>query len=87
MKSLLIAAGLATAMLGFAVPAAAQDTRPRMDQRDRASNDSMARNDDRSDRRHDSRWGGRNDRRSGWNNRRCHNVKRHHRWVRVCGRR
>ena len=22
----------------------------------------------------------------GWNNRRCHNERRHHRWVRVCGR-
>jgi hypothetical protein len=33
---------------------------------------------------HDRRWNG--NRR--WNsNRWCHNVRRHHRWVRVCGRR
>ena len=95
MKSLLIAASLATAMLAFAAPAQAQNTRPGMNQsnandegrRDRATDGAMARGDRQDDRRNDGRWNDRNDRGSGWNGHRCHNVRRHHRWVRVCNRR
>ncbi len=54
--------------------------RDNRDNRDRADRD----NRDRGDR---GGWSNNNDRRWGWNNRRCHNVRRHHRWVRVCGRR
>ncbi len=95
MKSLLIAASLATAMLAFATPVMAQDMRPGMSQpnsndqtrRDRTTDGNMARGDGRTDRRGDGRWSDNNDRRAGWNGRRCHNVRRHHRWVRVCNRR
>jgi Ni/Co efflux regulator RcnB len=84
MKSLLIAASLATAMLGIATPAFAQDMRPGMS---RTSND-HARGDRRVDRRTETtRTTSRSVRHTGWGARRCHNVKRHHRWVRVCNRR
>lgn len=39
----------------------------------------------RGDRRGDRGWRG-NDRRYGWNARRCHNERRHGRWVRICRR-
>lgn len=87
MKILLIAASIATAIAGAAVPALAQDMRPGMNQpnsnddgrRDRGAENKMSRDDQRM-----SRGDDRNDRASGWNGRRCHNVRRHHRWVRVC---
>lgn len=92
MKTFLIAAGLMAAMLG-AAPAsaapiagnapmmAAPAPQMRGDRRDER------RWDRREDRRDDRRWDRRHDRRWGWNARRCHNVRRHHRWVRVCNRR
>ena len=84
MKSLLIAASLATAMLGIATPAVAQDMRPGMSR----TNNDQARGDRRVDRhRETTRTTSRSVRHTGWGARRCHNVKRHHRWVRVCNRR
>ena len=84
MKSLLIAASLATAMLGIATPAVAQDMRPGMSR----TNNDQARSDRRVDRhRETTRTTSRSVRHTGWGARRCHNVKRHHRWVRVCNRR
>ena len=92
MKSLLIAASLATAMLGIATPAFAQDMRPGMSRTtttDQARSDrDRATNDRRVDRRTETtRTTSRSVRHTGWGARRCHNVKRHHRWVRVCHRR
>ena len=94
MKNLLIAAGMAATML-FAAPALAapapagtgisapQDMRDgqRNDRGDRADRDRGDRGDrgNWNNNRGGNRWGGRN----RW----CHNVRRHHRWVRVCGRR
>lgn len=43
-------------------------------------------NHGRRDGRQD-RWNNGRGHRYGWNARRCHNERRHHRWVRVCGRR
>ncbi len=90
MKSLLIAASLATAMLGIATPAFAQDMRPGMSRTtttDQTRGD-RATNDRRVDRRTETtRTSSRSVRHTGWGARRCHNVKRHHRWVRVCNRR
>jgi Ni/Co efflux regulator RcnB len=84
MKSLLIAASLATAMLGVATPAFAQDMRPGMSR----TNNDQARGDRRVDRRTETtRTTSRSVRHTGWSARRCHNVKRHHHWMRVCNRR
>ena len=86
MKSLLIAASLATAMLGIATPSVAQDMRPGMS-RTTTTTDQM-RGDHRVDRhRETTRTISRSVRHTGWGARRCHNVRRHHRWVRVCNRR
>ncbi|HEX7848474.1 MAG TPA: hypothetical protein VF485_01960 [Sphingomonas sp.] len=85
MKSLLIAAGLATAMLGIATPAFAQDMRPGMS---RTTTTDQVRRDGQVDRRTETtRTTNHSVRHTGWGARRCHNVKRHHRWVRVCNRR
>jgi hypothetical protein len=98
MKTFLIAASIATAMLGFASAAMAQDMRPGMNQpgtRDGSSRDNasgrMAGDNRQMNRGNDRRDGGndrmnRGDNRSGgWHNRGCHKVRRHHRWMRVCG--
>lgn len=97
MKKLLIAATLAASLLmgapamaapvsGTGVAAAPQDSR--YDRRDDRRDDRRAdrRWDNRGDRRGD-RWNRNNGRRYGWNGPRCQNVRRHHRWVRVCSRR
>jgi Ni/Co efflux regulator RcnB len=89
MKSLLIAASLATAMLGIATPAVAQNMRPEVT---RTTTTDQTRGDRANDRRVDrrtetTRTTSRNVRHTGWGARRCHNVRRHHRWVRVCNRR
>jgi hypothetical protein len=90
MKSLLIAASLATAMFGIAGPAVAQDMRPGMSRTtttDQTRGD-RATNDRRVNRhRETTRTTSRSVRHTGWGARRCHHVKRHHRWVRVCNRR
>jgi len=93
MKSFWIAAAMAGMMIG-AAPAVASPAggtpgiSAPQDMRD------GRRDDRRMDRRDDRRWGnnGRHHgwdrgRHNGWGNRWCHNVRRHHRWVRVCGRR
>lgn len=95
MKTFLIAAGLMAAMFGGAPAAVAapvsgyvpgieapQSRDDRRDDRDRRGD---RWNNGRDDRRGD-RWNNRRDRRWGWNNRRCHNERRHGRWIRVCGR-
>lgn len=85
MKSLLIAASLATAMLGIATPAFAQNMRPGMS---RTTTTDHVRRDGGMDRRTETtRTTSRSVRHTGWGARRCHNVRRHHRWVRVCNRR
>jgi len=90
MKTFLIAAGLMAALLGTApasaapvagnAPALAAPAPQHEMRRDRHD-------DRRWDRRHDRRWGDRRGNRWGWNARRCRMEHRHHRWVRVCGRR
>jgi hypothetical protein len=93
MKGFLIAAGMAASLFigapalaapvsGTGVATAPQESR--WDRRDDRRSDRRA--DRRGDRRGD-RWNGNNGRRYGWNSRRCYNVRRHHRWVRVCARR
>lgn len=103
MKIMLIAAGMAAMLLGAAPASAAPvGAAPGIDAPQewnggygRGYRDD-ARPERRGDRwRGDRRWRdngrrnwGDNGRRRGWNNNRwCHNVRRHHRWVRVCGRR
>jgi len=85
MKSLLIAAGLATALIGMAAPAAAQDRREGVS---RTTTTTERVRDGGQVERHveTTRTTSRSVRHTGWGARRCHNVKRHHRWVRVCGR-
>jgi len=85
MKSLLIAASMATAMLCIAAPAAAQD---RSGSTSRTTTTDRVRGDRQVDRHIETtRTTSRSVRHTGWGARRCHNVKRHHRWVRVCHRR
>jgi len=85
MKSLLIAASMATAILGMATPAAAQDRR---DGVSRTTTTERVRGDGRIVRHVETtRTTSHRVRHTGWGVRRCHNVKRHHRWVRVCTRR
>ncbi|WP_157082765.1 hypothetical protein [Sphingomonas asaccharolytica] len=83
MKSLLIAASLATALIGMAVPAAAQDRREGVT---RTTTTTERARDGGSVERHveTRRVTSRSVRHAGWGARRCHNVRRHHRWVRVC---
>ena len=92
MKSILIAAGMAAMLLG-AAPAVAAPVAPAAGIEAPQDGRWNGRDDRRDDRRWDNRRGDRNwrDRRGwrgndrrGWNNRRCENVRRHHRWVRVC---
>jgi hypothetical protein len=95
MKTFLIAAGLMAAMFGGAPAAVAapvsgyapgiEAPQSRDDRRDDRRGDRWD-NGRRDDRRGD-RWDNRRGNRWGWNNRRCHNERRHGRWVRVCGRR
>ena len=67
----------------------------RGDQRDDRGDRRMDRRDDRRGDRWDNgrrdnrqdRWNNGRGHHWGWNSRRCHNERRHHRWVRVCGRR
>jgi hypothetical protein len=100
MKKFLIAASIATAMLGFAPAAMAQDMRPGMNQPNtndgsrRDSANGRAAGDNRQMDRGNNRRDGGNDRMNrgdnrsgGWHSRDCHKVRRHHRWMRVCGRR
>jgi hypothetical protein len=85
MKSLLIAATMATALLGFAAPAAAQDRRATVT---RTTTTDRVGGDRQVDRHTETtRTTSRSVRHTGWGARRCHNVRRHHRWVRVCTRR
>ena len=94
MKTFLIAAGLMAAMFGGAPAAVAapvsgyapgiEAPQSRDDRRDDRRGDRWD-NGRRDDRRGD-RWDNRRGNRWGGNNRRCHNERRHHRWVRVCGR-
>lgn len=94
MKTFLIAAGLMAAMFGGAPAAVAapvsgyapgiEAPQSRDDRRDDRRGDRW--NHGRDDRRGD-RWNNRRGDRGGWNNRRCHNERRHGRWIRVCGRR
>jgi hypothetical protein len=98
MKSLLIAAGMIAALFGaapaMAAPvstAAAIEAPPpgqdvRSDRRDRRVVTRTSRTT-RSTNRGPGWNNGRTDRRYGWNQKRCQNVRRHHRWVRVCTRR
>ena len=59
----------------------------RMDNRDDRRGDRDGRWDNgRRDGRQD-RWNNGRGNRWGWNARRCHNERRHGRWIRVCGRR
>lgn len=84
MKSLLIAASLATALIGMAAPAAAQDKQSVS----RTTTTERVRGDGRVDRHIETtRTTSRSVRHTGWSAHRCHNVRRHHRWVRVCHRR
>ncbi|MES2095723.1 MAG: hypothetical protein V4459_03115 [Pseudomonadota bacterium] len=93
--SLLMGApAMAAPVSGTGIAAAPQDSR--YDRRDDRRDDRRAdrRDDRRGDRRWDDRgdrrgngWNGNNGRRYGWNGPRCQNVRRHHRWVRVCSRR
>jgi hypothetical protein len=65
-----------------------------MDRRDDRGDRRMDRRDDRRGDRWDNgrrdsrqdRWNNGRGHHWGWNSRRCHNERRHHRWVRVCGR-
>jgi hypothetical protein len=100
MKTFLIAAGLMAAMFGgapAAVAAPVSGYAPGIEapqsRDDRRDDRRMDRRDDRRgdrwnnrDHRRGDRWNNRRDRRWGWNNRRCHNERRHGRWIRVCGR-
>lgn len=100
MKTLLIAAGLMVAMIGgapAAVAAPVGGSAPRVEAPQRDMRDGRRDDDRRGDRwgrgdRRGDRWGGRGGRgdrwggRGGWG-RRCHMERRHHRWIRVCGRR
>jgi hypothetical protein len=100
MKTFLIAAGLMAAMFGgapAAVAAPVSGYAPGIEapqsRDDRRDDRRMDRRDDRRgdrwnnrDHRRGDRWDNRRDRRWGWNNRRCHNERRHGRWIRVCGR-
>ena len=74
---------------GIEAPQSRDDRRD--DRRDDSANDGRGdRRGDRWDRRDDrrgDRWDNRRGNRWGWNNRRCHNERRHGRWIRVCGRR
>lgn len=85
MKALLIAAGVMTAMLG-AVPVSAAPVggnAPAM----AAPQHRDGYRDDRRGHDRGDRWANRGDRRWGNHRARCHNVRRNHRWVRVCDRR
>ena len=85
MKSLLIAASMAAAILCTAAPAAAQDRRATVT---RTTTTDRVRGDRQVDRHiKTTRTTSRSVRHTGWGARRCHNVRRHHRWVRVCTRR
>lgn len=85
MKSLLIAAGLAAALIGMAAPATAQDRREGVS---RTTTTERVRGNGQVDRHVETtRTTTRSVRHTGWGARRCHNVRRHHRWVRVCTRR
>lgn len=85
MKSLLIAASMSTAMLGLAAPVAAQDMRGGVT---RTTTTERVRGDGRVDRHIETtRTTSRSVRHTGWGARRCHNERRHHRWVRICHRR
>lgn len=85
MKSLLIAAGLAAALIGMAAPATAQDRREGVS---RTTTTERVRGNGQVDRHVETtRTTSRSVRHTGWGARRCHNVRRHHRWVRVCTRR
>jgi hypothetical protein len=76
---------MATAMLGLAAPAAAQDRRASVT---RTTTTDRVRGDRQVDRHiTTTRTTSRSVRHTGWGARRCHNVRRHHRWVRVCTRR
>jgi len=91
MKTFLIAAGVMAAMFGGAPAAVAAPVSgyvPGIEapqSRDDRDHRGDRWNNGRDDRRGD-RWNNRRDRRWGWNNRRCHNERRHGRWIRVCGR-
>jgi len=86
MKSLLIAAGLATALIGLTAPAAAQDRREGVTRT--TTTTERVRDGGRVERHVETRRvTSRSVRHAGWGARRCHNVRRHHRWVRVCHRR
>jgi len=84
MKSLLIAASMATVLIGMAVPAAAQDRR---DGVTRTTTTERVRGEGEAERHVvTTRTTSRSVRHTHWGARHCHNVKRHHRWVRVCTR-
>ena len=101
MKTFLIAAGLMAAMFGGAPAAVAAPVSGYAPGIEAPQSRDDRRDDRRADRRDDrrgDRWNGRGDRRGdrwdnrrgnrwGWNGRRCHNERRHGRWIRVCGRR
>ena len=88
-------AAIAAPVSGYAPGIEAPQTRDdRRDDRDRGDRGVDRRDDRRGDRWDNGRRGDRQDRwnngrgnRWGWNNRRCHNERRHGRWVRICNRR
>lgn len=74
---------------GIEAPQSRDDRRddrrdPRTDNRDDRRGDRW--NNGRRDDRRGDRWDNRRGNRWGWNGRRCHNERRHGRWIRVCGR-
>jgi len=90
MRPLLIAAGVAAMLLGAAPAVAApMPLAPAMsapqDGRWAGRDNRRFRDDARADRKVWMRKVRRNQERRRWSyDRRCHNVRRHHRWVRVC---
>jgi hypothetical protein len=83
-----VAAPVAGNAPGIEAPQSRGDVRDdrgdrRMDRRDDRRGDRW--DNGRRDNRQD-RWNNGRGNRWGWNSRRCHNERRHHRWVRVCGR-
>ena len=87
-----VAAPVAGNAPGIEAPQSRGDLRD--DRRDDRGDRRMDRRDDRRGDRWDNgrrdgpqdRWNNGRGNRWGWNARRCHNERRHHRWVRVCGR-
>ncbi|HEX7850445.1 MAG TPA: hypothetical protein VF485_12005 [Sphingomonas sp.] len=72
---------------GIEAPQSRDDRRDNRDNRDGRVDRRDDRRGDRWDNgRRGDRWNNRRGDRGGWNNRRCHNERRHGRWVRVCGR-